>query len=81
MVDHEIRHLAGHGDEVVGECSIEQVSVFAIDAFLKQDGANSLRDTAAHLLIDQKRVDDASAIIDSPLPQDLDNPVSQSTST
>src|SRR5262245_21274304 len=67
MPDEDVRHLAGHGNEIVGQRSVEQVRVVATDAFLEQYGSEALDDPTADLLVDQKGVDDATTIIHSPL--------------
>src|SRR6476646_9770723 len=38
-----------------------------LDAFLEQNRTDALHDAAAHLLIDQQRIDDSSAVVDRPL--------------
>src|SRR6476646_9770722 len=35
-----------------------------LDAFLEQNRTDALHDAAAHLLIDQQRIDDSSAVVD-----------------
>ena len=41
-----------------------------VTALLIEDCADPLDNAAAHLLVDQQRVDDAAAVIDRPIPQD-----------
>src|SRR5262245_60566862 len=32
--DEDVRHLAGHGDQIIGQRSVEQVRVITVDALL-----------------------------------------------
>ena len=46
----DIRHLAGHGHQVVGHRAVEQPPVFVVQAFLEHRPANTLYDRPANLL-------------------------------
>jgi len=53
MIEHDIGHLGGHRDEIVGHRSVQQVGVVAIDAFFEKNCNNALHDPAAHLFIER----------------------------
>ena len=66
MGDHDVGHLHGHRNEVVGERAIDELASLAVEAFLEEGGAEPLHDAAADLLVHQQRIDDAAAILDDP---------------
>ncbi len=62
-----IRHLIGHGHQVVGHGAIQKIAIIAVNALLIEHRADALNDTTADLLVHQKRIDNAAAVIDGPL--------------
>jgi hypothetical protein len=41
MLNQDVGHLTGHWDKVVGHCSIEQVSILAVDALFKKNRSDA----------------------------------------
>ena len=72
MGDDDVGHLAGHRHQVVGHAAIEQLAAAVVEAFLVERAADALHDRAAHLLVDQHRVDDAAAVFHRPMLEQFD---------
>jgi hypothetical protein len=70
--DLDVRHLVGHRHQVVCHGSVQEIAILAVDAFLVENRADPLHDPPAHLLVHQERIDDAPAIVDRPLAENLD---------
>src|SRR5215475_10939386 len=66
---HDVRHLGGHGYEVVGHGAGEELPGVVVHAVLEERGADSLHDRAAELLVDEPRIDDAAAVLHHPVAQ------------
>ncbi len=71
MADMHLGHLGRHRHQVVGHGGGQQVALLVIDAVLVQRAAQALHDAAAHLFVDQQRVDHAAAILDAPVFEQL----------
>jgi hypothetical protein len=72
MFNEYVGHLASHGHKIVGQVSVKQIGVIAIGAFFEQDRSNALYDTPAYLLVHQKRVNYATAVVDGPMAKHCD---------
>ena len=57
---------------VVHKRAAEHLAAFVVDDFLEEGLAQSLNDTAVELTLDQQRVDDVSAVVDSDVAFDFD---------
>ena len=69
MFDMDIGHLRRHRDQIVRQRPVGQITGTVVDAFFVERSADALNDAAAHLLVDDQRIDDAAAIVDRPKPQ------------
>jgi hypothetical protein len=58
MPNIDIRHLAGHRNQIIGHVGIGELAALIINAFLEQRRAKALHHTASDLFIDQLRIDD-----------------------
>src|SRR6266478_6448959 len=67
-----IGHFAGHRNQVIGHIGVSQLAAPIIDAFLEQRCTEALHHAAPDLLVDQLRIDDRAAILDHPMPEQLD---------
>ena len=67
--DLNIRHFRRHRHHVIGKRAVKQISIIVIDAVFEEGTADPLNDTTAYLLIDQQRIDYATAILNDPMPQ------------
>ena len=72
MRDFDVRHLARHRHQIIGQRTVGELTVVVIDAFFEERRAKTLHHTTTHLLVDQQRVDDAAAVFHHPVFQDLD---------
>ena len=59
VADLDVGHLGRHRHQVVGHVAVEQLAALVVEAVLEQRAAEALHDAAAHLLVDQLRVDHA----------------------
>ena len=73
MGDVDVGHFRRHRDDVVGKTAVEELPLRRVGAVLVKRGANSLHGAAAELLVDQQRIDHASAIFHDPEVEDLDH--------
>ena len=80
MAHDNVRHLVGHRHKVIGHRAVQEVGVVAEDTFLVEHGTDALDDGAAYLVVDDQRIDDAPAIGDRPIAQELDEAGVGSTS-
>ena len=69
MVDLDIRHLGGHGNEIIGESTILELALCTIDTFLEQYAAQSLHDATSDLFLHHQRVQQSSRIMHHPMAQ------------
>ena len=67
-----IGHFTRHGYQVIGHIAVEHLAVFVVKAFFKQRATYALHNGAAYLLIYKHRVDDSSAIFNSPVLEKFD---------
>ena len=72
VADLDVRHLRRHRHEIVGHVAVEQLAALVIEAVLEQRGADALHHAAAHLLVDQLRIDHGAAVLDAPVLEQLD---------
>ena len=73
MADLDVGHLGRHRHQVVGHRADQQLALGRVGAVLVERAADALHDAAAHLLVDQQRIDDAPAILDAPMLQQRDD--------
>src|SRR5262245_11798796 len=66
MRDVNVRHLAGHGNEIINKTSVLELAFAAVDALLVQRRTDALHDATADLLVHQQWIDHAAAILDHP---------------
>ncbi len=64
MVDLDARDLGRGGQQVVHERAGEELRVVVVRGALEQDSTDALRDTAAHLALDDRGVDQRTAVLD-----------------
>nr|WP_245448118.1 hypothetical protein [Bradyrhizobium nitroreducens] len=74
MGDDDVGHLHRHRHQIVGERAVHELAGLAVAALLEQRCAQPLHDAAAELFVDQHRIDDAAAILDDEMLQELDEP-------
>ncbi len=72
MPDMDVRHLAGHRHQVVCHVGVDHVAVRVIAALFHQRATETLDHAATHLLVDELRVEDGTAILDHPEIQELE---------
>src|SRR6516164_1525324 len=67
MADVHVRHFGGHRHQVIHQIGVEHLAFGVIEAVLEQNSADALDDAAADLLVDELRIDDGPAILDTPV--------------
>jgi len=72
MADLDVGHFHRHRHEIVGHVAVQQLAAVVIEAMLEQRGADALHHAAAHLFVDQLRIDDGAAVLDAPVLQQFD---------
>ena len=72
VADLDVGHLGRHRHQIVGHVAVEQLAALVVEAVLEQRAADALHDAAAHLLVDQLRIDDGAAVLHAPVLQQLD---------
>src|SRR4051794_29556841 len=72
MAAFDPRHTERAGDGIVGELSGDELAGIVVHRLFPKSLAESLRDTAVDLAIDDQRVDDAPAIVDAKVALDFD---------
>src|SRR5437764_4806706 len=63
MLDLDARHLRRGRQQVVHERAREKLRLIVVGGALEQHRADALRDAAAHLALDDRRVDELPAVL------------------
>ena len=72
MANHDVGHFAGHWHQIIGHTAVLHQAGIVVQAFFEQCAADALHDRAAHLLVDQHRIQDPTAVLDRPVLEQLD---------
>ena len=71
MRNFDVGHLGRHRHQVIGKRAVLELSIFAVEALLKECRSQTLHHAAANLLLNEQRINDATAIFDDRELQDL----------
>ena len=69
--DVDVGHLGGHRHQVVGHGAVGELAGLVVEAVLVERAAEALHAAAAHLLVGELRVDDATAVLHHPMLEQL----------